>query len=220
MEEMTEKLEYMVEKCPEKVVEMAKQMYRRDPEMVEKMLQAFRNHGGHISSRKKYEELVEKLKWANENGRGAKWNFEDIKKNAKINFENTDFTEYDYAYLVNMLYAKCCKYVTDPSIYLKFAKCLLEDNDEETKLYRGAYQHKQKYNMRGERDYHENPDMYGEENRHRHYRSERTYDPFYEDENMRRRYRSMNDEMNNYNNYDDYENSRRYYKESNIGFSI
>lgn len=30
----------------------------------------------------------------------------------------------------------------------------------------------------------------------------------------------MNDEMNNYNNYDDYENSRRYYKESNIGFSI
>ena len=82
-----------------------------------------------------------------------------------------------------MLYAKCCKYFTDPSTYLKFAKCLLEDNDEETKLYRGAYHQKRQYDMRGERDYHEEPDMYDEESRHRRYRSERIYDPVYEEEN-------------------------------------
>lgn len=189
MDRITEKIEYLIEKYPEKVLEFAKHMYNKDPEIVERMLD-YPEDADHITNRRKYDDLVERIKWVDGNGRGAKWSFEDIKKNSRIDFSNVDYTEFDYAYLVNMLYAKCCKYITDPSIYLKLAKCLLEDRDEETKIYRGAYQDKQKYSKRGEQDYYETPDYDEENRRHGRYRNERM---------------------------DDYENRRRYDNPQNNG---
>lgn len=171
-----------MEKCPEKVLELTKHLYRQDPEIVERMLD-YPEDADHITNRRKYDELVERIKWVDGNGRGAKWSFEDIKKNSRIDFSSVDFTEFDYAYLVNMLYAKCSKYITDPSIYLKFAKCLLEDRDEETKIYRGAYNNKYKYSKRGVQDRYEEPYGFEEDRRHGRYRSEHMND--YED---RRRY--------------------------------
>lgn len=175
MDRITEKIEYLIEKYPEKVIDFAKHMYRNNPEQVEQMLD-YPNDAEHISSKRKYDELVERIRWEDGNGRGAKWSFDDIKKNSRIDFNNVDYTEYDYAYLVNMLYAKCCKYISDPSIYLKLAKCLLEDRDEETKIYRGAY-YNQKRNERGEQalyNDHIEPRRYDEEDRrHRSYRNER-----------------------------------------------
>jgi len=201
MDKISEKIEYMMEKHPEKVMEIAKHMYKHDPEIVERMLD-YPDDADHITSRRKYEELTERIKWADGNGRGAKWNFEDIKKNSRIDFENVDFTEYDYAYLVNMLYAKCCKYISDPSVYLKFAKCLLEDRDEDTKIYHGAYQSKRKYSKRGEQDYYDD-----------------YHEPVRYDEEYRRHGRYRSERMNDYDRRT-YENPNRYYKESNIGFSI
>ena len=128
MDRINEKIEYLMEKHPEKVMELAKHIYRKDPDIVERMLD-YPEDADHITNRRKYDELIERIRWEDGNGRGAKWSFEDIKKNSRIDFSNVDYTEFDYAYLVNMLYAKCCKYITDPSIYLKFAKCLLEDKD-------------------------------------------------------------------------------------------
>lgn len=183
MDRITEKIEYLMEKYPEKVLELTKHLYRQDPEIVERMLD-YPEDADHITNRRKYDELVERIKWVDGNGRGAKWSFEDIKKNSRIDFSSVDFTEFDYAYLVNMLYAKCSKYITDPSIYLKFAKCLLEDRDEETKIYRGVYNNNYKYSNDSVQNRYEPPYRVEEDrSRHGRYRSEHMND--YED---RRRY--------------------------------
>lgn len=194
MDRITEKLEYMIEKNPDKVLELAKHMYRQNPEIVEKMLE-YPDDADHISHRRKYDELVERIKWADGNGRGAKWSFEDIKKNSRIDFSNVDYTEFDYAYLVNMLYAKCNKYISDPSVYLKLAKCLLEDRDEETKIYRGAYHNQKRYKHQGIQDYYND---YEEENRrHRRYRSEMNdYENKYDNNYENRRHYNMNTQNN------------------------
>lgn len=202
MDKITEKIEYMMKKCPEKVIELAKHIYNQDPEIVERMLN-YPEDAEHITSRRKYEELVNNIKWVDNSGQGAKWSFEDIKKNSHIDFDNVDFTEFDYAYLVNMLYAKCCKHITDPSIYLKLAKCLLEDRDEETKIYRGAYQSKYKFSQHGEQAYYDD-----------------YHEPIRYDEEYRRHGRYRNEQMNDYSNKRIYEPPTRYYKESNMGFSI
>ena len=201
---MRNKIEYMIEKRPDKVAEMIEKVYKHNPDIIEEMLE-YPEDAEHIPSRKKYEELINKVKWADGNGRGAKWSFEDIKRNSKINFDNVDYTEYDYAYLVNMLYAKCCKHITDPSLYLKLAKCLLEDNDEETKMYRGAEYHKHQQSRRGIQSRYDdyNIDDYDEEMRRgrRRYRNE-------SDDNMRMDSRYRNDDR-----FD----SR--YRDTNVGFN-
>lgn len=199
MDEITEKIEYMLEKKPHKIAELVKSVYRRDPEIVERMLD-YPEDADHIANRRKYDELIEKIRWEDGNGKGAKWSFEDIKKNSRIDFANVDYTEYDFAYLVNMLYAKCSKYITDPSVYLKLAKCLLEDRDEETKIYRGAYYNSKKNQQHSIQDYYNDYDNnHYEENRRgvRRYRNEHMdeydnhrYNEPFED---RKRYRSMID---------------------------
>lgn len=190
MDEITEKIEYMLYKKPDKVAELVKKMYHQDPEIVERMLD-YPEDAEHITNRRKYDELVEKIRWDDDNnGRGAKWSFEDIKKNSRIDFFNTDYTEFDYAYLVNALYAKCCKYIKDPSIYLKLAKCLLEDKDEETKIYRG-HEYKSSRNK-----------QYGEQSRYRDYNNLNNY---YEEDRRGRRTRSER--------MPDYDTDRRHYDE-------
>lgn len=222
MDEIIEKIEYLIQKHPEKVVEFTKHMYRHNPEAVEKMLSTMKEHG-HITKQTKYDELVSKLKWANKQNKGERWKLDEIKRVSQIDFKNVDFTEFDYAYLVNMLYAKCCKYFSEMSFYLKLAKGLLEDDDEETKLYKGAYSEKHHNKQRGAQmyryEYEDYERDYDEENRRRRMRSDDDYDyDDYDEENRRgvRRYR--NDTENRRPYYDDrYEN--RYYKESNMGFT-
>lgn len=187
------KIEYMIEKKPDKVVEMLEKVVKYNPEIVEEMLD-YPSDAEHIPSRKKYEELISRVKWADGNGRGAKWDFDTIKRNAKVNFDSVDYTEYDFAYLVNMLYAKCCKYISDPAIYLKFAKCLLEDNDEETKMYRGAEYHKHKEYKHGTQNKYDDYDIenYDEEARRRHRRYRSEYDDRRFDDRYDSRYRDNN----------------------------
>lgn len=196
MDELTEKIEYLMDKNQGKIIEFVKHMYKYDPDAVEKMLDYTKMEEGHLTNRRKYDECIDKLKWANGNGRGAKWNFEDIKKNSKIDFSHVDFTEYDYAYLVNMLYAKCCKEFTDPSFYLKLAKCLLEDKDEETKIYHGHYA-KNKTSKHGTQAYY---NSYDEEDRRRR-RMYADYDEHdeHDEESRRRRYRNDGDYNRTYN---------------------
>lgn len=210
MDRITEKIEYMLHKKPDKVAEFVKQVYHQDPEIVERMLD-YPDDAEHIPNRRKYDELVEKIRWEDGNGRGAKWSFEDIKKQSRIDFDKVDYTEYDYAYLVNMLYAKCCRYITDPSIYLKLAKCLLEDRDEETRIYRGHNYNQKRYKERGAQNHY--PDYTEEDRRYRHTRSEMN-DPF---EDRDRRYRNENDYRRTYNN-DRYPQDS-YYRDNHVGFS-
>lgn len=198
MDEMIEKLEYVIEKYPEEVIEFAKKMYKHNPEAVERMLEKAKSKG-YITSRKQYDELIDRLKWANNNGKGAKWTLEELKKDARNNFDESDYTEYDFAYLVNMLYAKCCKEYTDRSLFLKLAKCLLEDNDEETKLYRGAY---------SKRKYHDDDIKAHYDDWEDRKRMRKDDDEYYHHE---RRY--YDDDRRNYDR-----SEKRYYKETNMGF--
>lgn len=209
MDEITEKIEYMIEKCPEKVIEFAKHMYRHDPQAVERMLETFEDEG-HITNKRKYDELIERAKWSNGNGKGERWSYEDIKKTSKIDFSNADYTEFDFAYLVNMLYAKCCKEFSDLSLFIKLAKCLLEDKDEDTKVYKGAYSNKKKHQQHGYQNY------YNE------YRNEyrNNYDDFEEENRRGKRYRSERDEYQNrqFNDESDYQNRRNYNSYQNNSF--
>lgn len=201
MHEYRNRIEYMIEKKPDKVAEIIEKVYKHNPDIIEEMLD-YPDDAEHIPNRKKYEELINKVKWADGSGRGAKWSFEDIKRNSKVNFDSVDYTEYDFAYLVNMLYAKCCKYISDPSIYLKLAKCLLEDNDEETKMYRGAEYHKHKTSHKGIQSRYDDDyeiDDYDEEARR----------------GRRRHYRSEIDTPRRYTNEDRFDSK---YRDTNIGF--
>jgi len=229
-EELKEKIKYLTKKDPEKMVEFVEHMYKHDPKAVERIIHGHTGKEMHISSKPQYEEMVQKLKWANDQGKGARWGFEDIKQRARINFENTEYTEFDFAYLVNMLYAICCKEMTDMSYFIKFAKCLLEyTKDEDLKLYKGAFMKQQKHKLKGaqayyneydEYDEYDEQDRYDEENRRGRKRRYRTR---YEDENM------IDDEYDSYgghenrrryrNEYDGYNESNSYYKDSRVGFN-
>lgn len=237
IKELMKEFENMLEENPEKVMEFTKHLYKHNPEAVKKMLMTYEDNG-HIKDKRTYQELVDDLQWSNKQGYGEKWTLEKIKKNAGINFEETDFTEFDYAYLVNFLFSKCCKYTQDSYVFLKIARGLLEDKQKQMKLNKGSFMKKQKHQQRGEQAYY---DLFFEaenENYNRRYRNEnRGYDlddydnESYDEESRRRRYRSeANDdddmEMENrrgrrrYRSESDYDdrNEGRYYKENNVGF--
>ena len=207
-EEIREKIEYMMHKKPEKLIEFVKKVYKQNPEVIEEMLENYEQFG-HVTNEHKYKELTERLKWKNGQGKGERWKAEDIKRASRLNFENEDFTEFDFAYLVNMLYSKCCKEFTDMSFYIKLAKCFLEDDDEETKMYRGAEHHGRKHSRHGMQARYDDYSDYDEESRRRrYYRSEDEkyrYDDYKNEES--RRYR------NEYESYD----SR--YRDNRVGFN-
>ncbi len=232
MKKMMEEFEYMLEENPEKVMEYMKHLYHHNPEAVKKMLMTYEDNG-HIRDKKTYEKIVEGLEWSDKQGYGEKWTVDKIKESAGIKFDETDFSEFDFAYLVNFLYAKCCKYIQDGYTYLKIARGILEDKHKQVKLNKGSYHQKHKYQGRGEQSYY---DLFFEsdnENYNRRYRNENRRSRYenenYNEDNRRGRYRSEEDEMENENRrgrrryrseYDDYDRNEenRYYKENNMGF--
>lgn len=239
IKELMKEFEYMLEEEPEKVMEFTKHLYKHNPEAVRKMLLTF-DDNGHIRDRQTYDKIVDCLEWSNKQGYGEKWTVDKIKSSAGINFDETDFSEFDYAYLVNFLYAKCCKYTQDAYVFLKIARGLLEDKHKQVKLNKGGFQQKHKYQGRGEQSYY---DLFfdsdynrhsNNENRRGRYENENYRNDYnnrsYDEDNRRGRYRSEDGEMENenrrgrrsYRSEDDYENRNdynRYYKESNMGFT-
>lgn len=86
-------------------------------------------YGYHIFDLEMYDEAVALLEWVDHRSTGAKWTVEDIVKLANINFEEKEYTKYDYAYIMNALYSDYCSVFVEPSYYLKMAKNYLEDPD-------------------------------------------------------------------------------------------
>lgn len=113
--------------------EFAKKMYEEE-------------YGCHIYTKELYDEAVSYLTWANDKGKGAKWDVETIVKLSDINFESEDvkFYEYDYAYIVNMLWSDYCHIFTETSYYLKMAKMYLTDPDYPGKADERAYKNAMK----------------------------------------------------------------------------
>jgi hypothetical protein len=159
--------------------------------------------------------LVNKLKWSNNNGKGEKWQMDEVlrlaEKIANVDFKSAEFTEYDFAYVVNMLYALFCKIFTEQTYYIKMAKAVLDYKDDDNKQYYGDFfkpldtkKHKHHHQARYENRYRmhdDDYDEYGEESRRRRYRSE--YD------NYENRYDTDNRyEENKYEDNRTYENKR------------
>ena len=101
-------------------------------------------YGCHIYDEDLYNQAVSYLVWANDKGKGAKWDVDTIVKLSDINFEDVPFYEYDYAYVVNMLWSDYCNIFTDTSYYLKMAKQYLTDPDYPGKADERAYKNAMK----------------------------------------------------------------------------
>ena len=125
----------------------------KDPKFAEKLIKKFRDrmedeyiktmfeeeYGCHIVDEDMYDEAVSLLKWSDNRGSGAKWAVSDILKLANIDFSNKDYYEFDYAYVVNMLWSDYGHIFTETSYYLKMAKAYLEDPDYMGKPDERAY---------------------------------------------------------------------------------
>ena len=210
MEDLRNKIEYLAHKKPDKLAELVKEMYHKAPQDIEYMLEQF-SGGEHLTNREDYEKCVKKLKWIDNRGAGAKWQFDDIirlaEKTEHVDFDNVEYTEFEFAYLVNLLYAMFCKVFSDSTYYLKMAKSIFDYSNVSEEQHYGDFfkpmkQQKSKHNAY---DYRNEDYRYENENRRTRYEYE-NYDPRYEDEeSRRRRYRSESDEYEN-----NYDRRRRY----------
>lgn len=96
-------------------------------------------YGCHIYDEEMYNEAISHLEWANGKGKGAKWDVDTLTKLSGIDFEKTEFFEYDFAYVANMLWSDYCEIFTDTTYYLKMAKMYLTDPDYPGKADERAY---------------------------------------------------------------------------------
>jgi hypothetical protein len=83
----------------------------------------------HLLTKEQYDVATELFEWVDDKGTGIKWSVDDIVKLSNISFETKDYTKFDYAYVVNMLWSDYCNVFIEPSYYLKMAKNYLEDPD-------------------------------------------------------------------------------------------
>jgi hypothetical protein len=109
------------------------------PELYEDMEEDLYEHiYGHHFTAWKYDCAASKFE--NQDGTtGPHWSVEDVTSVAKTrNIEFTRYNEYDFAYVINMIYSDYYGSVTDNvESYLKIAKAFLEDKDApEGKAYR------------------------------------------------------------------------------------
>lgn len=208
MEDLRNKIEYLAHKKPDKLAELVKEMYHKAPQDIEYMLEQF-SGGEHLTNREDYEKCVKKLKWIDNRGAGAKWQFDDIirlaEKTEHVDFNNVEYTEFEFAYLVNLLYAMFCKVFSDSTYYLKMAKSIFDYSNVSEEQHYGDFFKPMKKEKSKHNDYKNEDYRYENENRRTRYEYE-NYDPRYEDEeNRRRRYRSETDEYEN-----NYDRRRRY----------
>lgn len=106
------------------VMKFAKEM----PEEFEEVIIEYA-YGCHIGTEDFYEKAVDLLEWVGDKGEGAKWSVDDIVRLSGIDFDKKDYTEFDYAYVVNSFYADYCNVFTESSYYMKMARNYLEDLD-------------------------------------------------------------------------------------------
>ena len=108
------------------------------------MLMHLIKYGCHIFDVAMYNEAVSHLEWVNGKGKGAKWDIDTIVKLSGIDFEKVDFFEYDFAFVMNMLWSDYCEIFTETTYYLKMAKMYLTDPDYPGKADERAYKNAMK----------------------------------------------------------------------------
>lgn len=136
-----------------KVNEIYMELKRENPNYDSEMVERFKDrmpeefarlmyeekYGCHIVTKEMYDKAVSYLTWTKDKGKGAKWEVEKIIEIANIDFSEVKYYEYDFAYVMNMLYSDYCDIFTETSYYLKMAKTYLEDPDYPGKADERAY---------------------------------------------------------------------------------
>ena len=103
----------------------------------------------HINNAEMYRNAVNNLKWANRKGNGERWTMDDIIKRSNINFNEENFTPYDYAYIVNALYADYGNASEKYDNYMQMGKDYLHnDNFPERASERAYYDAQRRYARR------------------------------------------------------------------------
>lgn len=107
----------------------------------------------HINNADQYRKYVNNLEWNNRKGRGERWNMDEIIKRSDINFDEEDFTPYDYAYSVNMMYADYGDMTDDQRYYRQMGKNYLRNDNYPERGGERAYYDAQRRNYRNNNRY-------------------------------------------------------------------
>ena len=178
----------------DKADRLLKRKLEKDPNFTKKLLEKIKEenpeefarnmmeeaYGRHIGDPEMYEDAVRNLKWVNRKGNGAKWDKDDLIQRSNINFDEEDFTPYDYAYMVNARYADYGNISEDPKYYMQMTKDDLHNDNFPEKGGERAYYDAQRRSRRN-RQYNRH-DRYNEYD----YSNRYNYDNRYDYESRRR----------------------------------
>lgn len=121
MRNLHEQIEHLIKHNPEK---MHKIIHNLKEDYGEDIIDYFYCH---IYSKEMYDKAVSYFH--NFNGsKGAHWSPETIKNKAMINFDEKDYTLWDFSYMANKIYSHIGDLLMEENI-IKYAKRLLEDKD-------------------------------------------------------------------------------------------
>lgn len=179
----------------DKADRLLKRKMEKDPNYTKKLLEKIKEenpeqfartmmedvYGHHIGDEEMYNEAVRHLKWTNRKGSGEKWDKDDLIRRANIDFNEEGYTPYDYAYMVNALYADYGDISEKPEYYMQMTKDHLRNDSFPERGNERAYYDAQ---MRSRRyNYNNRYDGYGSYGNYNTYGYSNAYD--YEN---RRRY--------------------------------
>lgn len=124
--ELIKKYEEIKEKHPNLDHEMVMRFAQEMPEEFEMVIMEY-EHGCHIATKRMYEEAVSYFE--NYDGaEGAKWTVEEVKTKSNIDFNQKEYTLYDFAYMVNMHFSDYGDKISSETLFV-MAKRDLEDKD-------------------------------------------------------------------------------------------
>ena len=198
----------------DKADRLLKRKLEKDPNYTKKLLEKIKKenpeqfartmmedvYGRHIGDDEMYNEAVRNLHWTNRKGSGAKWDKDDLIRRANIDFNEEGYTPYDYAYMVNALYADYGDISEKPEYYMQMTKDHLRNDSFPERGNERAYYDAQ---MRERRN------RYGYDNR-RGYSNR--YDGYgmYDNYGTYNRYDYDNRRYDERNTYKDRDNDRKY----------
>lgn len=145
MEEMRKidaAIDYLKSKKPDELARIMKEVNREYPDTIHHLM-CHVAKGDHITNHQEYYDCINELHWMDHKGHGEKIPLDEVVRMAekliKIDFQEEEYTEFDYAYLVNMLYAIFCLDFEHVTTFLKMAKRIFDYSKLGYKEQYGAF---------------------------------------------------------------------------------
>lgn len=137
MESLQENLKYLVQHEPEKFLKLENFEKMAETTNIKDFISMLR-YGCHIRDLETYNKMVNVLE--NRTGEPSpKWEYQSIKNKVSIDFNETAYTSYDFAYWMNMKYSDYGETTQDFSTYVKYTVADLEDDDYQGDASERAY---------------------------------------------------------------------------------